>query len=278
MGLSIQLPDGRRLGYAEYGMRSGRPVLFFHGSPGSSHIHADMAEIAKLREVRLIPVERPGYGLSAPQPGRSILNWADDIATLTDVLGISQFAIIGFSGGSSYPLACAYKYPHRVTKAVLAGTLAPLDAPDMNACLPPVIRDLFALARSSPEELRKTFAAIAPSADSLLNTVSALAGDWDKKILAARAQDFEADYAKALLVGVEGVASDYELASADWGFPLGEIRSEVHLWSGTSDQNTPPAMTNYLASQLSNCRTHILQGEGHYALYEHWDDILGSAT
>ena len=31
----IKLRDGRRLGYAEFGDPRGKPVLFFHGYPGS---------------------------------------------------------------------------------------------------------------------------------------------------------------------------------------------------------------------------------------------------
>ena len=32
---TIRLPDGRHLGYAEYGDPEGVPLLFFHGTPGS---------------------------------------------------------------------------------------------------------------------------------------------------------------------------------------------------------------------------------------------------
>ncbi|HZJ25818.1 MAG TPA: hypothetical protein VFF40_02200 [Acidimicrobiia bacterium] len=31
---TITLPDGRHLGFAEYGPSTGRPVLWFHGTPG----------------------------------------------------------------------------------------------------------------------------------------------------------------------------------------------------------------------------------------------------
>ena len=32
---TIQLKDGRTLGYAEYGDPKGKPIFFFHGWPGS---------------------------------------------------------------------------------------------------------------------------------------------------------------------------------------------------------------------------------------------------
>lgn len=268
------LPDGRRLGYAEQGAPDGTPVLFFHGAPGSSHMHADMNDMAGRRGIRLIAVDRPGYGLSAPQPGRRMLDWPDDVAALTDALGIARFTIIGFSAGSPYALACAYKLPDRVTKVALAGALAPLDFPGVMAGMSPMASGLYALAQANPDELRATFAAVAPTPAALLAAMSASAGDWDKQVLQDRAAEFEAEYTQTLRGGVEGVASDFVLLSNPWGFPLDEINTEVLLWCGTDDCNTPPAMTNYLASVLSNCHTHMLPGEGHFALYGHWEEIL----
>jgi len=33
----LVLPDGRRLGFAEYDDARGRPLLYFHGHPGSRY-------------------------------------------------------------------------------------------------------------------------------------------------------------------------------------------------------------------------------------------------
>ena len=35
----IRLPDGRALGYAEYGDPEGKPVIFFTGAPSSRFLH-----------------------------------------------------------------------------------------------------------------------------------------------------------------------------------------------------------------------------------------------
>lgn len=270
----ITLPDGRKLGYAEYGAPTGRPVLFFHGTPGSRYIHADMADIAARRGIRLIAVDRPSYGLSDPQRGRAMLDWPDDIAALTDALGLQRFAIIGFSGGSPYALACAYKLPGWVAKIALAGALAPYDVPGVLEGMSPAVSGFYALAQADPDELRNAFAAVAPTPAALVDALSSSASEWDKNIINARRPEFETEYAQTLRGGIEGVASDFVLASKNWGFPLDGINAEVHLWSGTADQNTPPAMTNYLASQLSNSRIFMLPGEGHFALYRHWEEIL----
>lgn len=269
-GKTIHLPDGRRLGYEEYGVASGVSVLFFHGAPGSSYVHTDIAEIAAQRGIRLIAVDRPGYGLSDPHPGRTFLSWADDIAALTDMLGIARFSIIGFSGGCPYALACAYKLPDRAKKIVLVGALVP----GVTEGVPDITSGLYALAQANPDELRATFIAAAPSALALLGVMASSGGDWDKQVLNDRAAEFELDYTRTLLNGIEGMASDFILFSGSWGFSVEGIDTEVLLWSGTADQNTPLAMTHVLAAQLANSKTFMLPDEGHFALYGHWDEIL----
>jgi pimeloyl-ACP methyl ester carboxylesterase len=271
---TITLPDGRQLGFAEYGAPEGTPVLFFHGSPGSRHIHADMENVAERLGVRLIAVDRPGYGLSDAKHGRTLLDWADDVAALVDTLGIDMFSLIGFSMGTIYALACAYKLPQRINKVSLAGAFAPLDVPGITNGMSPAISGLFALAQANPVELKNTFAAIAPTPEALAAAMSASLGESDTAIFHARQSQFEAEYAETLRTGVEGVASDFVLNSQNWGFPLDTIKTETHLWCGTEDCNTPPAMTTYLTSALPNSQTFMLLGEGHCALYPHWEEIL----
>ena len=273
-GCHIVLPDGRKLGYTEYGVASGNPVLFFHGAPGSSHIHADLVAIAAQNNVRLIAVDRPGYGLSDPQPNRTFLSFTDDINVLTGSLGVWKFSVIGFSAGSPYPLACAYKFPDKVSKIALAGSLAPVTEPGVMEGMSPTASEIYALAQSNPDGLRATFSAIAPTANVLLGVMSASTGDWDSKILHARTTEFELEYTQALLGGVEGMVSDFILNSGNWGFPINACKAEVHLYTGSLDQNTPPRMTEYLSRELTNSYLHLFQNEGHFILYNHWEEIL----
>jgi len=268
--LSVRLPDGRCLGYSEYGVADGNPVLFCHGAPGSGYIHADMAEIAAQRGVRLIGVDRPGYGVSAPHAGRTFLSWANDVAALTDALGFGRFSIIGFSAGTPYLLACALCLPERIKRLALVGALVP----GVTEGMPAITSGLYALAQTNPDELRKTCAAVASSAAALFDTVSSTAAEVDKLILNDRAGEFQRDYARVLFGGVEGLVSDFLLISGNSGFSVEKINAEVHLFSGMEDQNTPPAMTESLASQLPNSHVHRLQGEGHFVMYTHWDEIL----
>lgn len=71
---ALVLRDGRRLGYAEYGRVGGEVFCYFHGHPGSRLEAAFCDAAAERAGVRVVALDRPGYGLSDPQPGRRMLD------------------------------------------------------------------------------------------------------------------------------------------------------------------------------------------------------------
>src|SRR4030042_1974723 len=133
MDSSIVLWDGRHLAYAEYGDPRGKPVFLFHGIPGSRIFRPPPDDLTAANGVRLITVDRPGYGGSDFQPGRRILEWPADVCALADVLGLERFAVCGHSAGGPYVLACAAFIPQRLTAAGVISGLGPVDAPGMPA-------------------------------------------------------------------------------------------------------------------------------------------------
>ena len=144
---SLELSDGRRLVYAEYGEFDGTPLLFFHGTPGSRRVARWADAAARRRGVRLIAPDRPGFGLSDPQPGRTLGDWPADVAELADALGLGRFAVAGVSGGGPYVAACAWRMPDRLTGAGIISGMGPLDDPTLAAALPRRYRAAFGLAR-----------------------------------------------------------------------------------------------------------------------------------
>ncbi|MBI4571246.1 MAG: alpha/beta hydrolase, partial [Chloroflexi bacterium] len=86
-GQAIILRDGRRLGYAEYGSRTGRPLFFFHGFPNSRVLGRLFQQAAARRGVRIIALDRPGFGLSDFMRGRTLAGWPDDVVEAADALG-----------------------------------------------------------------------------------------------------------------------------------------------------------------------------------------------
>src|SRR5947209_5593635 len=85
---TVQVRDGRGVGFAEWGDSAGPPVLAFHGGPGSRLMATGCERAAGELGLRLVCLERPGFGLSDHAPSRTLIGWADDVADATRELGI----------------------------------------------------------------------------------------------------------------------------------------------------------------------------------------------
>ena len=132
----VTLDDGRRLGWYQFGKPSGRPAFYFHGFPGSG-VEARWGHgAATTASVRLIGLDRPGFGRSSFDSGRTILGWADDVLAVADALDIARFSVLGMSGGAPYALACAARLPQRVTRTMIVSGLGPMPEGGIAASFP----------------------------------------------------------------------------------------------------------------------------------------------
>lgn len=112
----LTLSDGRVMGYVLYGTQGGYSVFYLHGLPGCRLSGVFFDDPGKRLGARVIAVERPGIGISSPQPGREIKDHVSDIQELAEHQHIDSYGIIGVSGGGPYALACAYHLPEQQLK------------------------------------------------------------------------------------------------------------------------------------------------------------------
>ncbi len=118
---TLELADGRTLAFSEWGEIGGRPVVLLHGMPGSRLMCPDL-DATEAGGVRLITIDRPGYGRSDPKIDRTLSEWVDDFVELADHLDLPPCPVVGWSSGGLYALACAYHLPDRVSMVGLAGS------------------------------------------------------------------------------------------------------------------------------------------------------------
>ena len=273
---SVTLPDGRRLGYAELGDERGRPLFFFHGTPGSRLVLSERDAVAQIDGVRLILPERPGYGVSDPKPDRALVDWADDVAALADHLGIERFAVAGVSGGGPHALACASRLPERVTVALLLASPSPAGFRGVTRGMSFGNRLGLLLGRFAPGLVRRSIQSFAASFDSdpgrFLDGVARQMSESDRRLMEDPAvRDAVArDVREAYRQGGDGHADDAALAmtSQSWGFDLGAVTVPVHLWHGEADALASRAMAEHLARALPTCEAHFVSDAGHL-LTEH---------
>src|SRR5919197_6773466 len=78
-----------------------RVVVLCHSAPGAGIFDPDPSE-TRARNVRLISVDRPGYGGSSPVArGKwaTVASAADDLATVLDSLCVEKVGVVGWSAG-----------------------------------------------------------------------------------------------------------------------------------------------------------------------------------
>src|SRR5207344_1348185 len=87
---------------------------------------------ATQRGIHLLSYDRPGYGGSTPQPGRTIADCVDDVRAIAAAFGIDRLAVWGISGGGPHALACAALLPDLVSAVGSLASLAPYGAPGLD--------------------------------------------------------------------------------------------------------------------------------------------------
>jgi pimeloyl-ACP methyl ester carboxylesterase len=280
---TIRLKDGRILAYTEHGDLSGKPILFIHGNPGSRYVRHPDETIATSLGARLMTPDRPGYGRSDFQPGRTLLDYPDDIAQLMDSLRVGKFAVLGVSAGGPYAAACAYKLAERITRTAIVSGAAPLDREGAFEGLHSSVRTGFQLVKSLPGWLSRLILWMQMRAqqsdpEKSLAQRAAILSQADQEMLSRPAikEQVLGYRAEALRQGVRGTARELEILVSPWGFRLEDTAAEVHVWHWEDDPLVPPSMGRYLADHIPNAQPHFLPGGGHYSIFEHWREILQS--
>lgn len=278
-GKQIRLRDGRSLGYAEYGNPTGKPVVFFQGTPSSRLFHHPDESIAVSLGARITTMDRPGFGLSDFQSSRTLLDWPDDVVELADVLEIDRFAVAGISGRGPYVAACALKIPHRLTAAAIISGIGPIDAPGAIQGVARIRRLGVTVARHAPWLLRPLLWLVSNphrNPERFFEQINAQSSESDWAILAQpqiKAMLIE-NWAEATHAGIRGFEWEALIFTRPWGFRLEDITMEVHLWHGEEDASTPLPMARYVANAIPNCHATFLPGEGHFLFFNHWEEIL----
>jgi pimeloyl-ACP methyl ester carboxylesterase len=294
---NIQLEDGRKLSYATYGSPVPRTtVIYMHGFP-SSRLEGKLWHSACTKHmIRLIAPDRPGVGLSTYQTNRKILDWPVDVLALADALKISQFYILGVSGGAPYALACVKRIPKSRLLGVSIvsgmypvkyGTAGMMIQSRMLFWVAPWLTGLtsFMFDTSMGKAARCSDPQVFE--DMLEQEVdNRHAGDQATMKDPKHWPTFVAMMREAFAHGSRGASWEARLKGSEWGFELSQlyIDSDVGcsltLWHGTEDVNCPATMAKKAGSLMPGSNLRTMEGEGHVSFIfkkanEILDDLIG---
>lgn len=270
---SIQRPGGRRLSWCELGDPGGEPVLYCHGFPSSRHEALLLDPVARAQGLRILAADRPGYGDSDDQPGRTLHDWAAEVEALADHLGLARFALLGVSGGGPYALACAWRIPERISACGLVCPLGPVYLDELMAEMAWPARLNLTLAQQIPGLTHFAFGGLTagllahwPETVDHIRTWAAPAVDRAELARAETRAILNRTVVDAMRDGAHGARRDLLLYTRPWGIPLESIALPIMLWHGEADGTVPVTHARWYEHHLPHCEAHYLPDEGHYSL------------
>lgn len=273
----VSVPDGRELCVEVYGAASEGTFLIHCGSPNSRLLFDPWVADAAERGIRLISYDRPGYGGSTPQPGRSIADGAADVRAIADELGIERLAMWGFSGGGPYTLACAALLPELVAAAAVVGSPAPWGAAGLDYYAgmgQDNLEDmqLFQSDRDAArQKARKDWEEeISVTPDQLREAWKTLLSDVDAAVVTGEfARHMVRCIRDGLAPGEQGWWDDGVADMDPWGFEFESIRVPVQVWHGREDRFVPFQHGEWLAEHVPGAEPHLSDIDGHLTLLVH---------
>lgn len=303
---TLRLKDGRTTGYATYGPSTGKPILFFHGLPSCRLEPASSIDAIERADVRLIALDRPGFGLSTFAP-KSISDYVHDVEQVSQILELETYGVLGGSGGGPFALACAWAGDQgRLRGLDKVGVLA--GAPPF---VPPTPSSASALASASEEEQlrqhwllfsRLTFSFVNRYPAASQRVFDATAGlalriyrtSWGRRATKRQMENFIRSrssselsdenlkeaydttirlIAESFRQGTSGWLHQVKLLGSPWGFELEKINRPVTIWHGTRDVNAPMSAVRWMADKMRNAKL-IESDDDHFGVATGFENVL----
>ena len=288
---TVQLPDGRRIGYAVFGVplehgrgSSGHVVFALHGTPGSRLKYRPADGAAKARGLTLVALDRWGYGLTDAHPSPSLAAFADDVRGVAAALGVQRFSICGISGGGPFASAGAVLLGKQVRKAALVAPVGPIAPDDDQPHVPRLDWFHWFVFRALPRlpalvwlvfRFYRRCLKLAPR----LAIAFAMArnGPADKVLLS---RPVVVSSLVAMMragldpQGVRGPMIDLKLFGLPWRLPFENAEVEVRVWFGDQDLSVAATAVERLANAMPNAKLERLEAQGHFWIATRFDVVL----
>ena len=281
---SFVLPDGRVIEYWDGGDPAGRPMIMHPGTPETRVMGRWGHEAAVAAAVRLIALNRPGYGESASVAVPSLIGRGRDTAAMAAHLGLDEYAVFGLSGGGPFAVATAVADARHVRALGVVAGIGPwrlLDGPSKDPegsrCLDLLdAGDVAGAWACMHRDVDRAYGRLAPLDDGQrVDEILADIADGSRLVDDPGYRKLWADNMRVVLGNVDGSTHDNLAWGADWDVDPGDVAAPTMLWYGELDTPCPPAHGRWYADRIAGSELVILSGEGHIDVIDgHWPEVL----
>lgn len=281
----LRTADQRQISFAEFGDPQGAPVLYFHAINSSRLELLPQAQTIARHGIRLISVDRVGFGHTTYQERETHSAYVSDSAAVLDFLGLGKVGVLSCSAGSPHALAFAACLPERVTRVQCVSTvptphyvLASTSKSAMNGALNNFFRIAPRLLRPALE-----LTLLGLTAETLMREV----GTGSRKDIFTynpldvdyiRHPDhfpyFVASLIESLRQGSKAWANENVLINRPWDIRFKDISAPVTFWHGRRDTLVPLDMVEPFAEEIPHARIKVLEDETHLMIFRHLAQIL----
>lgn len=224
--------------YRVQGAPDGIPVVALHGTPGSRFSGTPARDALHALGLRVITLDRPGYGDTPGGEARPARELAQDLLDVLDHAGVAgPVGVLAGGGGTPAGLALAALHPERVAALTLVWPLAPggsdagspgMDQHEWVRGMDEQQRMLHVLALQDPVFLR----------DQLELGLGAHAG-------------------------AEGIVLDLVQVQEPWGIDPADVRCPVDVWWGMDSAVSPAGHAVWLSDHLTGAQVQEHPQEEH---------------
>ena len=235
----ITLDNDVHLAYQIYG-KGKRTVILFHGLVGGSRLNAEMLSHIDERDIRVITLERFGYGDSSQVHLERIADWVPFMKKVAAELNIKKTDIIGISAGAPYAYMAAYALPEVVEKVwILSGVPAVYEAD--------ILCHYEKRAQSQYRELLEAdFIALQEYYTKHIEKTLKTIRDGGEQYLIRTMEEI-------IKQNCYGMALESKLQITPWGFDAGTIEQPLTMYHSRKDKMIPFKAAREMSSRLRKC-------------------------
>lgn len=234
----------------------GFPVVLLHGSGPGVSAYANWNKVFPLisKDYRVIAPDMEGFGFTERREGNvyTMNKWVQQTIDLMDALNIKKAHLVGNSFGGALAMSVAIKYPERVDKLVLMGSMGVSF---------PITYGLNKVWGYTPslenmEELLELF-----TYDHSFATADLIKTRYESSMQPGFQESFSSMFPAPRQDGVEGMAGNQNY--------IRDIPHETLIIHGREDRVIPLQTSLELSRLIKNSELHIIGKCGHWTQIEH---------
>ena len=238
----------------------GEPIVFLHGSGPGVTAWANWNKLFPLikNDFRILAPDMLGFGFTE-RPENAVYNmnvWVQQTIDFFDALNIKKANLVGNSFGGALALTMAIKYPERINKLVLMGSMGVSF---------PITYGLGRVWGYTPslenmEELLELF-----TYDHSFATKDLIKTRYESSMQPGFQESFSAMFPAPRQQGVEGMAGNENY--------IRNIPHETLIIHGREDRVIPIDTSLKLLQLIDNAQLHVFGKCGHWTQIEHTEEF-----